>query len=944
MKKASGIILKILLGLILVIFILLFTVPVVFKGKIKTKVEMVINQSVNAKVSFGDYKLGFFRNFPKLTFSLEDLVVAGTGRFQNDTLASFRSMDLVFNLSSLFKKSGYEINSVRIDEANVKALVLKDGAANWDIMKESCNTTTTAGSSSGSQMKILLQKLNILNSSIAYIDSGSNVSAYLDKVNFDIRGDMTTSTTNLQMLINAGEVTFMMNGMKYLNKMKADAKINVLANLDSMKFNLQENYIAMNDLKLNFAGMVAMPGDDIITDLTFDTETASLKSLLSLIPAVYLSAYKDLKTSGYFKIEGSAKGRYSDADSTMPDIDLKLSINNGLIIYPSLPEQIKNISLKSNLFYDGRKTDNSTVDITRFHMELAGNPFDMNFSLKTPVSDPDFAGSMNGKIDLAALSKALPLDSISLSGLVNMSVNMAGRMSMIEKKQYDRFRASGNMNLSKMMVSMTGYPEISINEAGFEFSPQYAALRKADLKIGSKSDFALSGQLENYIPYIFRNETIRGNLSMHSKVIDMTEIMSMISKMAQDTTSQTDTTSLAVIRVPENINFNFDAVIDKFKYNKINVSNVKGHIIVKNGILSLKETNMELLGGLIKMNADYDTRDSLKPTVKADLDIENLAIKDAFNTFNTIQKLAPTANGIDGRVGVKMSYSSLLGRDLMPVITSITGSGKLQTSEVTLVESAVYKKMKETFKLGEGYSNTFKDLNVSFRINNGRIIVSPFTTKAGNVKMNISGDQGIDQTINYVVKTEIPRSDLGGSVNSLINTFSAQAAAFGIAIKPAEIMKVNVKITGTFRKPVITPFFGNTPPDSTAGTKTTVKETVKQVVDSRVDQAKEKAKAEAEQQGDKLIKEAEEKGQQLHNEAVKAAEKIRQEADTQGKKLISEAESKGPLAAAAAKKTAEKLNKEADKRATQVVKEADDQSQKLVDDAKVKKEELINKP
>ena len=75
--------------------------------------------------------------------------------------------------------------------------------------------------------------------------------------------------------------------------------------------------------------------------------------------------------------------------------------------------------------------------------------------------------------------------------------------------------------------------------------------------------------------------------------------------------------------------------------------------------------------------------------------------------------------------------------------------------------------------------------------------------------MNISGDQGIDQTINYFVKTEMPRSDLGSSVNSLIDNLAAQAAAFGITYKPAEIIKVNLKVTGTFTKPVISPVFGN---------------------------------------------------------------------------------------------------------------------------------------
>jgi shikimate kinase len=73
--------------------------------------------------------------------------------------------------------------------------------------------------------------------------------------------------------------------------------------------------------------------------------------------------------------------------------------------------------------------------------------------------------------------------------------------------------------------------------------------------------------------------------------------------------------------------------------------------------------------------------------------------------------------------------------------------------------------------------------------------------------MNISGDQGLDQTLNYIVKTEIPRSDLGSSVNSLINNVSSLASSLGIKYKPSEILKVNVKVTGTFSKPVVAPLF-----------------------------------------------------------------------------------------------------------------------------------------
>ena len=937
MRKILGIILKIFLGLILLILILLFTLPVIFKEKIKIKIEQKINESVNAKVKFGDYKLGFLRNFPKLSFSLENVSVVGIDRFENDTLAASETFELVLNLSSLFKKSGYEINSVVIEKADINIIVLKDGSFNWDIMNDSTDSTSAGEPSSG--MKILLEQIKIINSSVSYTDHESDIATYISKVNGFMKGDLTGNETNLEINLQAGEVTYIMDGIKYLNKARADSKINLLARLDSMKFYLRDNFLLINDLKVNFAGMVEMPYDDIGMDLTFKTDETSFKSLLSIIPAVYSNDFRDLKTGGSFVLNGSAKGVYSDADSTMPDITLDLKVTDGLISYPSLPEQVKNISLESDIFIDGNDMDKTTVSIKRFHMELAGNPFDLTFALKTPVSDPDFNGSMNGTIDLASVSRTFPVDSMSFSGLIKLSVKAAGRMSMIEKQDYENFNASGTMSFSGMTVSMTGYPETVIQEAGFEFTPGYALLKNAELTIGQKSDFSLNGRLENYIPYLFRNEVIRGNLMLHSKNVDLSEIMSSFSTGSEEAE---DTTALAAVTVPKNLDFDFNALIDQFIYDKIKVQNVKGNIRVKDGIISFRDTGMDLLGGTVAMNANYDTRDTLKPFMKADLRIEALGIKDAFNTFNTIRMLAPTAKGINGKINAGLSYSSLLGRDLMPVVATISGGGRLQSDEVTLVESAVYNKMKETLKLSDSYTNTFKDINVSFKISNGRIFVSPFNVKAGNIKMNIGGDHGIDQTLNYAIKTEIPRSELGSSINSLIDNLSAQASAFGIAIKPSEIIKINVMVTGTFLKPVITPFTGNTPPGNAAGFVETTETAIKEAAGKGLEQAKDKARIEAEIQADKLVKEAEEQGNKLREEAAEAAEKIRQEADIQAQRLIKDSESKNPWTKYGAKIAADSLKKEADKKAGQLIQEADNQADKLLEEAKQKRLLILN--
>ena len=311
----------------------------------------------------------------------------------------------------------------------------------------------------------------------------------------------------------------------------------------------------------------------------------------------------------------------------------------------------------------------------------------MTLFLQTPMSDPNFRASMIGKLDLTALSNAIPLDSIEIGGLIDMSVRMAGSLSMIEKEQYDKFQASGNLGIREMNVAMTGYPSVAIKEAGFEFTPAYAALTKADLIVGEKSDLSISGRLENYIPYLFRDAVVKGNLTLRSNTID---VSNLLAGMAEDTTADEDTTSLALIRIPQNIDFDFNALISNMLYGKINAKNLKGHIIVKDGILTLRETGMNILGGSIAMNADYDTRDSLKPFVKGDMNLQNFGVKDAFTTFNAVQKLAPAIAGMDGIVNARLSFQSLLGSDMMPLIHTLSGSGKLQSDEVTILTSAAF--------------------------------------------------------------------------------------------------------------------------------------------------------------------------------------------------------------------------------------------------------------
>ncbi len=927
--KITGIIIGSLVALIIATGLI---VPVMFRDKIKERVETEINSIVNARVAFSDYKLSLFKAFPNASFTLNNLSVTGMDQFEGDTLAAVKSFSLIFNLRSLFGDGGYEIKSVTVDNMLVNAIVREDGMANWDIMKDTpdqAEDTTVAGQPSS--LKVALNKFSISDGRIHYNDMQSGMAAAAEDLDFNLSGNMSAARTNIAMDLTAGSVDFIMDKISYLTDAKVGFQAEIDALTDSMKFTLRDNRLNINDIILNLSGTAAMPGDDIDLDLIFSAPETSFKSLLSLVPAFYMKDFEELKASGTFTLDGTVKGIYSSADSTLPDVAANLAVTDGIISYPGLPEKITDININAKVQTDGQEMDNTTVDVSRFHFELAGNPFDMTMKLATPLSDPSIAAVARGKIDLAKLQQAVPLDSITINGLIDVSLDMAGRMSMLENKMYDQFKAAGNLKISDMAMTMTDMPELKINNASFVFSPAFAEMTGMTATMGEKSDFTITGRLENYIPYLFSDGILKGNLSMKSRLVDLNEILDIF----PSDTLETDTVAMEVIRIPKNIDFTFDANVDKLAYGRLAATDVTGNILVRDGVVTLSETGMKALGGTMLMNASYDTRDTLKPLIDADMLVSAVNIKETFNTFNTVRQLIPAAAGLGGMVTVRMDFRSLLNSSMMPMLNTMSGSGELTSESVQILESKSFDRIKSVLKMNQSYTNILKDLKATFIVNDGRLFVKPFDTKLGNIKLNVSGDQGIDRTINYLIKTEIPSAELGESANALMGTFSTQLTALGLNLTPPEIIKVNLKVGGTFTDPVITPVFaGSAGGQGGANPVTAVTNAVTEEVTEKVNEA-------ARQQSDKILQEAEAQAKMLRDEAASSAGVIRSEADLRGKKLVKDAEAQGPLAVVAAKRAAEALNREADKRATQLVTEANTRADKILAVAKAKADELL---
>lgn len=932
MKKS----LKIILIVIFLIIIALISIPLLFKSEIMKRAKQEINKSLYATVDWKDFSVSLISGFPNLKVSLEDMSVVGINKFEGDTLAAFDEFSVKINLISILSGK-IKVKSVILDKPLVNAIALADSSVNWDIVvpsgaqeeEEEVTDTSSLG------MSVELKSFEIRDARINYIDSLSNMSANISGFNLKLKGDLSKEYTDLDLTTDIAAITFTMDGISYLKNATFVLKSLIGADLVENNFTFAENEIRLNDLRLGVEGSFGMPNEtDITTDIRFFARETDFKSILSMIPAVYMQDFEGVRTGGKFSIDGTARGKYNEKE--MPKVNAVLVVSDGSFSYPDLPKSADNINIDTRVFFDGVNQDSTKLDVNKFHIEMAGNPFDMNLHIITPISDMQMSGAIKGKIDLGSISDVVPVPDTKMAGLINIDMDFMGKMSDIEKENYEAFKAKGLLEVHGVVLESKSLPvPVSVTKVSMDFSPKYVKLLTFDASMG-KSDIHLDGALENFIPYVFKNEVIKGNLNLKSNYLSINELMSASETQAEE--EPEDTSALSVIEVPKNIDFIMQTNIDKLIYDKLELNDIYGKVMVKDGKILMDKLSTNLLGGSMVMSGEYNTQNMKAPLVNYKLDMKEIDIPSAFRSFNTVAKLAPIAELMVGRISTKLDFSSLLDSSMYPVLSSIIGNGNLITEAVEIKNSETFNRISMALK-----NENFKDVNIKniktfFEIKDGRVFLKPFDAKIGSSAVTIGGDQGIDQTMSYSMVFSIPRSEFGSAANDVYENLVAQAASKGFDLKQSENVNVNLKITGTFTDPKI----GLEVAESLSQAKTQVREAIQGKVSDEVQKVREDVSGKTNAEIDRIMKEAEEQANVIKAEAKEAGEKLVGEAELQGKNLVKEAGS-NPLKKTVAEKAAAEMVKKAKQKAETLNKEAETRANAILEEAQKKADALKQK-
>lgn len=573
--KRIAIILGILLLLLLGAAIL---VPILFKDQVMTLAKEQINQNVNAVVEFEDVSLSLLRDFPDISFAIQNYSVTGRDQFEGVTLARGESVGLTLDLFSVLSNNRpVELTAVHLEKPDLQIYVLRNGTANYDIALESTPEeadTTTAESS----FEVSLNHYSITDGRLLYDDHSADTYLQIEGLNHSGSGNFTSEIFDLVTETSIQKLTFRQSGVTYLDE--AETTLEATLNIDqsNSKYTIKDNLLTVNAFQLRGDGFVQLAGDDYNLDLHLEAPQNDFKNLLSLIPNAYIEGYEDVDASGQFRFVSDIEGVYSESPERYPSFTVDLAVVNGKVQYPDLPLGISDIQTEANINSPTSDFDDMVIDVKDFRMRIGENPIEGSLHLEHPVSDPDIDARVDGVLDLRQLSRAYPMEDIeTLAGIIRADVEVQTRLSAIEQERYDEVRMDGQLRVEELLYESAGMPDITIQQSEVAFTPQRVIINSFDARLGS-SDLQATGSIDNILAYIAPEKTMTGQVTLRSDYFDANEWYS--EEEEEEVRNIPDTTTNGEEGVFDRFNFNIDARAEEVVYDdyRLTGSYVRGQV------------------------------------------------------------------------------------------------------------------------------------------------------------------------------------------------------------------------------------------------------------------------------------------------------------------------------------------------------------------------------
>lgn len=446
--------------------------------------------------------------------------------------------------------------------------------------------------------------------------------------------------------------------------------------------------------------------------------------------------------------------------------------------------QNASITLKTS---DVRDTTRIPDLICSFNMDSLFAEMD---TMSIAIAKPDGKVSLSPRFDKPDQPRImLSYNSEQLKTIIGQSSAMVKNINIdadilndnTQKDVFLQWLVKGFIDITQGSITISGLSHtIEIPSVRMNFEPEIFNIEESRIKI-DKSDFQLTGNLNNVLSYFRGDSILKGNFSFVSNITDISQLMALTSGIGNgDTTAvqqaealDSDTTYTGPYMVPKGIDVLLNTNIKMAILGIDTAKNIVGDVQVKDGILLLDGLTFETPAARIQLTAMYRTPRKNHLYLGLDYHMLNVEIGELLTMIPDIDTLMPMLRSFGGKGEFHLAIETYLDSLYNIKKSTLRGASSIRGINLVLMDGETFSEIANKLKFNKKTENIVDSLSVEFTIFRNEVDIYPFLIVMDKYKAVIAGRHNFDLSFDYhvsVVDSPLPIKlglDLKGNMDDL---------------------------------------------------------------------------------------------------------------------------------------------------------------------------------
>lgn len=668
-----------------------------YKTRLLDYVQTLASENLNGQLAIGNVRFTPFRHGPGLTFSFDNVSITDSCFSQHHTpLLRAESLSATLDFVQLLRGM-IRIRAVGVEKGRIMVFIRRDGYSNASVFRKPAQGGVH--DSLKKEKNDFLHTLEILtfrNCPIQYTDSlrGKSYSADLRDVTGRVK--LADSVQKLQL---DGPVFFdglVFNAVKgtFLRQQLAQIHISLAYFPAQHYWRINPSFIKVADPevdKITCSGSIQAGRKPGVIALDFGVEKTSLGPTLHLLPEKLERAIARRKILPTVRATVQLRGTLSD-----PNPRINLRFQTDTFSYP-LPygrlRGMKAVGTFTNRLDTTQvaSDENSRIDISQGVGFFETIPLRGRLSitnLKVSRSTMDFSlratpATLNALLDTNRY--------VVRAGAATLTFHYEGSPIRFYNAKTDRMtgKLRGSVQLSGLALqNIPGKIALSRLNGAATFDENTVLIPKLSLHDG-RSDLFISGKVM-HLPAALFGSPNPAQAFVHTRIPDwnVTFPDRLAGRRARRDRGKPrfDLTKLLDETI-DNLQVTASLEADHLRYHRLEASQVRGQVMIKNQLIELKNLSMNTCGGSVRLSGGFKTFEGKSlPLFYAQGKVSKAKVDSVFYSLANFGQKTITDQNLRGILNADFQFEALISNDTSLVKSSMKGLVNLDLDKVQIID------------------------------------------------------------------------------------------------------------------------------------------------------------------------------------------------------------------------------------------------------------------